>query len=174
MFEKEITVNKSSGLIVLNARRILSLSLIQRFLAVFFSAVILFLAAGETARAGVFTVTKAEMTNDNVCDADCSFLEAVARANFEPFDEVINFSPAVFNTPRIRNLPNVLRLVGSGTSLTINGPGAHLLSIKAPLGDAVFSIDNNVSFMLNNLTLIGGEINQAAALLPKPEPACYS
>ena len=45
-----------------------------------------------------FVVTKTADTNDGVCDTDCSLREAIAAANADAGDDVISFSPLVFNT----------------------------------------------------------------------------
>src|SRR4051812_37608201 len=86
--------------------------------------------------ANTLLVTKTDDTNDGVCDADCSLREAVGAANVSAGDDVINFDLSVFGGPQTMILANgSLKPTGSAM-VTINGPGANLLTIKTmPISD---------------------------------------
>ncbi len=73
----------------------------------------------------VFTVTKTADTNDGVCDADCSLREALALAQN---GDLINFS-TLFNTSQTINLTSASART-SRKSITIQGPGANLLTVQ--------------------------------------------
>ncbi len=106
----------------------------------------------------VFTVTKTDDTDDGVCDADCSLREALALAQN---DDLINFSP-LFNTPQTINLLTALPDITK--SVTIQGPGANLLTVQRDFNAAtnfrVFNvaigITNGVS--ISGMTITGGNV----------------
>lgn len=76
----------------------------------------------------VFTVTKTADNDDGVCDADCSLREAIAAATAATgSDDLIRFS-SLFDTPQTIT-PGGSQL-GIGESMTIQGPGADLLTIS--------------------------------------------
>ncbi len=108
------------------------------------------------AQAATRTVTKSVDTNDGVCDADCSLREAIAVA--APGDQIV-FAP-LFNTPQTITLSSVsgLRDLVVDKSISIMGPGAHLLRVNA--GNELFRVfnvnGNGVNVALNNLTITGG------------------
>src|SRR5688500_7440440 len=77
-----------------------------------------------------WTVTKTADTRDGVCNADCSLREAIAAA---ASGDTIQFS-SLFNSPQTitlswENGPEVNSL-GLSKSLSIQGPGANLLTIS--------------------------------------------
>jgi CSLREA domain-containing protein len=104
----------------------------------------------------VFTVNSTADTNDGVCDADCSLREALALAQN---GDLINFSPA-FNTPQTINLLTALPDITK--SVTIQGPGANLLTVRRDYNAATsfrifniaFAISNGVS--ISGMTITGG------------------
>jgi len=101
----------------------------------------------------VFTVTKTADTNDSVCDSDCTLREAIAAAAAAAGnDDLIRFS-SLFDTPQ------TIRLGGSALviseSMTIQGPGADLLTISGNGASSVFSaLDGSIT--LSGLTVRDG------------------
>ena len=104
----------------------------------------------------VFTVTKTADTDDGVCDADCSLREAIALAQN---GDTITFS-ALFNTPQtidlLTSLPNI------GRSLTIQGPGANLLTIRRDSTNPnnrfrIFGFTSGITVALSGLTIANGD-----------------
>ena len=109
--------------------------------------------ASETARAQL--VLLVDNTSDdhtkNTCGAaanDCSLRGALQLANAQTTDVTINFEPAVFSTAQTITLNGdsanraplvVSQAVGSSGKITINGPGAHLLTIDAARQSRVFT-----------------------------------
>lgn len=104
----------------------------------------------------VFTVTKTADTNDGVCDADCSLREAITAAQN---DDLINFS-TLFNTPQTINLLTALPDIGN--SITIQGPGAHLLIVRRDYNAAtdfrIFNIPGGAAnaVAISGMTITGG------------------
>jgi CSLREA domain-containing protein len=70
------------------------------------------------------TVTKVEDTFDGVCDTDCSLRDALTVAQN---NDVVNFS-FLFNTPQYIELASALPVINR--TITIQGPGAHLLTVR--------------------------------------------
>src|SRR5947207_2650268 len=75
-------------------------------------------------------VTKTDDTDDGICDADCSLREAVFAANNSTGDDVITFDPSVFGSPQTILLSGGSLQPTTSSMITINGPGARLLTIK--------------------------------------------
>ncbi len=92
----------------------------------FFTA-ILFVCS---AQAATFTVTKTADTNDGVCDADCSFREAILAANNNTTGgvETIIFS-TFFNTPQTISLDSTLQIM-SGARVDVIGQGNHNVTFR--------------------------------------------
>ncbi|MCI0607131.1 right-handed parallel beta-helix repeat-containing protein [bacterium] len=129
----------------------------------FLFVLVLFMAADVRATSTTWTVTKTADTNDGVCDADCSFREALDNAS-PVFTDTIVFS-SLFNTPQTITLAG--HALEIGTNLIINGPGADLLTISANNLSNVFEISGPTSLMtLSGMTITGGsgdgiEVNSA-------------
>jgi len=99
-----------------------------------------------------------------------SLREAVLAANADAVADVIDFAPALTGTIQLTNVGHVGEIVIT-SSLTINGPGAGLLTIRAfdPTssqkngdGSRVFNIDNGndntlVDVEIIGLTITGGD-----------------
>ena len=101
----------------------------------------------------VFTVTKTADTNDGVCDSDCSLREAIAAATAASGDDdLIRFS-SLFDTPQTITLSG--SLLGIGESMTIQGPGADLLTISGNSVSGVFGI-GGTSVTFSGLTIRDG------------------
>nr|WP_321236141.1 CSLREA domain-containing protein [uncultured Psychroserpens sp.] len=112
-----------------------------------------------------FTVTKAEDTNDGVCDADCSLREALQVAHQTNGDNIIEFS-TLFDSPQtITLLLGQLEIGppsgGHGGDYIINGPGQDLLTIDGNLQHRVFYAGfGHIDVEINNLTIANGKPDQ--------------
>ncbi len=112
-----------------------------------------------------FTITKAEDTNDGVCDADCSLREALQVAYQTPGDNIIEFS-SLFDSPQtITLLLGQLEIgppsAGHGGNYIINGPGQDLLTIDGNLQHRVFYAGyGHIDVEINNLTIANGKPDQ--------------
>lgn len=125
------------------------------------SAFLLLTFLSVSAFAATFTVTKIADTNDGTCDADCSLREAVAAANAAAGDDIIVFS-SLFDTPQTIVLSGSEIVLGSNGSITINGPGADLLTIDGNQTSRIFSTGANVVASIDGVRLTRG--NGAGAL----------
>jgi CSLREA domain-containing protein len=125
-----------------------------KFARVFLGLVFVFSLMG-TAFATTFTVTKTADTNDGTCDSDCSLREAVAAANAAAGDDVIEFDPSVFGSAQtiVLSLGEIV-ITGEGL-LTINGPGAHLLTLDGNNASRIISITFGRA-VLNDMTFTRG------------------
>jgi CSLREA domain-containing protein len=102
----------------------------------------------------VFTVTKTADTNDGVCDGDCSLREAITAATAASGDDdLIRFS-SLFNTPQTITLGGSELLVTE--SMTIQGPGADLLTISGNDASNVFGLVTSGSVTLKGFTVRDG------------------
>jgi CSLREA domain-containing protein len=123
-----------------------------------FFALAIFFAFGSTAiSAATYTVTQTLNTDDGVCDFDCSLREALAAANATTNDDIINFDPGVFNTPQTISLNGVGLVITNGGKLTINGPGAELLTISGTDSTRVFLIQTGANAVINHLKITNGK-----------------
>ena len=102
--------------------------------AILLASFLMLAAAGM--QAATHTVTKAQNTNDGVCDADCSLREAIDVSNAG--DRVV-FS-SLFNTPQTIDVNPKLLI---SLNLTITGPGAELLTIFGNNSEA-FEISSGI------------------------------
>jgi CSLREA domain-containing protein len=156
IFKKELAVNPSNFAfcnINQTTRRA------ARLFAVLLVGMAIFGFAIATAEARIFTVTKLTDSDDNMCDADCSLREALGRANSETTDDVINFAPAVFNTPQTLIIPHVLTVFNNVGALTIDGPGASLLTLaRQAAGSGRIIFADNSTLTLNGVTITGGNM----------------
>jgi hypothetical protein len=156
ILKKEVAGNSSAfafGNIHQTARRAIRLFV---FLLV---GIVIFSSAVKTAEARIFTVTKVTDSDDNMCDADCSFREALGRANSEITNDVINFAPGLFSTPQTIVYPFTVTVDNGFGALTIDGPGANLLTLTRPAGSVgrIIYVDQAV-FTLNGVTITGGNM----------------
>jgi CSLREA domain-containing protein len=103
-------------------------------------AVVFIIAAGQSGYSATYTVTKTADTNDGVCDSDCSLREAIAAANATEDDDIIVFDPAVFGTPQTIVLSGTEMVIANNGTLTINGPGAHLLTLDGNLTSRIIAL----------------------------------
>lgn len=118
----------------------------------------LFLTVANAAGAAL-TVTKADDTNDGVCDADCSLREAIAAANS---DDTIEFASPFFDSPQIITLSNAagFQQLLVLKNLTINGKGAKLLTIRRSASSSlpfrIFAVGGTANVVLQGVTITGG------------------
>ncbi|HKX83297.1 MAG TPA: choice-of-anchor Q domain-containing protein [Pyrinomonadaceae bacterium] len=102
-----------------------------------------------------YTVTKVADTNDGACDADCSLREAVAAANATVDNDVVAFS-SLFDTSQTIVLSGSEIVVANNGTLTINGPGAHLLTIDGNQASRILSSGANVVVNINAIRFTRG------------------
>ena len=109
----------------------------------------------STASALTYTVTKTADTFDGVCDADCSLREAIGAANATVDNDTIAFS-ALFNSAQTITLLSGEIVFANNGTLTINGPGANLLTISGNNASRIFASGANVVVNINNLKFTAG------------------
>lgn len=121
-------------------------------LRVFMCASVLFFGAGMT-QAATFVVNQPSDAGDGVCDATCTLRDAVTAANSAASDDIITFNPGLTSIA----LTSEIVIANNGT-LTINGPGANVLTITG--GGAgtnrLFSLNSGANVTVTGLTLTGG------------------
>ena len=103
----------------------------------------------------VFTVNSTADTTDGTCNgANCTLREAIAAAQH---DDLIVFS-SVFDTPQTINLLTALPDISK--SVTIVGPGAHLLTVRRDYNAASdFRIFNIPAGVANGVAISGMTIS---------------
>ena len=69
---------------------------------------------------------------------------------------MIEFSTPLFSTPQTITLTSTLVLSGSGGPITIDGPGANLLTVSGNNAVRVFAINAGVTAFLQGLTISSG------------------
>ncbi len=119
-------------------------------------------------RVATLNVTKAEDTNDGVCDSDCSLREAITATHraAQP-DYAIQFDAAVFMTPRTIILSQSHLSVNNKGTLLISGTGRNLLTISGNDQLRVFFNQQGSALTLRNLTIVDGKSvfgNQGSAV----------
>ena len=118
-------------------------------------AFVAILFASFTAPAANFTVTKVADTNDGTCDADCSLREAIAAANAAAGDDTILFS-SLFSTAQTIVLSGSEMVVTANGSLTINGPGANLLTLDGNMASRIISLSAAVTATIDGIRFTRG------------------
>ena len=95
------------------------------------------------------------VTNANDAGAG-SLRQALLDANASPGAETILFEPVFFSTVRTINLAGALPDLTD--SVTINGPGASLLTLRRDMGGnyRIFTISSGTIVSLSGLTITGG------------------
>ncbi len=125
-----------------------------KFLPRIFCLFIFLFLASITAYSATRVVTKTADTNDNVCNGDCSLREAIAVAQN---GDVIVFS-ALFNSPQTISLTGFFtRRLDVTRSVTIQGPGANLLTITGNNADRVFEIFSGTNTSISGINVTGGD-----------------
>ena len=120
-----------------------------------FAVTSVFFCLFSTAYGLTYTVTKTADTNDGVCDADCSFREAVFAANATVENDTIAFS-ALFNSAQTITLLSGEIVVAANGALTIDGPGANLLTLSGNNASRILASSANVVVNINNLRFTAG------------------
>lgn len=107
-----------------------------------------------TANAATYTVTKTADTDDGVCDADCSFREAInADNNWDQTNTVVFASSLSGQTIAVTGAQMSLF-----QNLTIIGLGANQLTVACQNGQGMFNIaGDNYSFSDMTITGCNGE-----------------
>jgi CSLREA domain-containing protein len=87
-----------------------------------------------------------------------SLRQALLDANANPGAETIQFEPVFFGTVRTVNLASALPSITD--SLTINGPGANLLTVRRDTGGnyRIFTINTGQTVTLSGLTITEGNV----------------
>jgi CSLREA domain-containing protein len=102
----------------------------------------------------IFTVTKTADTNDGVCDGDCSLREAISAASAATGNnDLIAFS-GLFLTPQTIVLGG--SALNIGESMTVQGPGADLLTISANHASSAFAVGGPGTVTLRGLAIRNG------------------
>jgi hypothetical protein len=104
------------------------------------------------------TVNQIGDVGDGVCDATCTLRDAVTAANNRHVSaDTINFDLSVFSTPQTITL-----LSGELTirdNVSINGPGANLLSISGNDASRVFYVNSGVTAAFDGITIKDGNLD---------------
>jgi CSLREA domain-containing protein len=104
-----------------------------------------------------FVVTKTADTNDGVCNSDCSLREAIDAANAAASDDVIQFDPVVFATAQTLTLPFGNLKISNNGILTINGPGANLLTLDGQFNSRILAVTTaGATVTINGIRFIRG------------------
>ena len=97
-----------------------------------------------------FTVSNA--TDNSVAN---TLRWAIQQADSSPGSNTIVFDPSVFSTPRTITLETGPLSLTGGT-ITIDGPGAGLLTVNANQASRVFQVGSGVTATISGLTIAGG------------------
>ncbi len=110
----------------------------------------------------VFTVNSTADPGDGTCDATCTLRDAIIAANASATgSELIAFS-GLFNVRQTIDLQSALPDISK--SVTINGPGANLLTVRRDLNAAtnfrVFTISGGITtgVAIRGMTVSGGNV----------------
>ncbi|MBS1793092.1 MAG: carboxypeptidase regulatory-like domain-containing protein [Acidobacteria bacterium] len=111
--------------------------------------------------------TAVDNVSQNACTAaprDCSLRGAIERTNATPGADTISFDPTVFATPQTTTLGNSPLVVENNGGLTINGPGANLLTLDANNQSSVMVLKSGGTLNVSGFTFTGGNAIYANAL----------
>ena len=97
-----------------------------------------------------FTVSNTLDSITNGVAATGSLRWAVQQAELNGGTDVINFSTTVFNTPQTIALVSPIETTASAPMITINGPGASLLTIDG--NGSAFQVDSGVAAVISGMT----------------------
>lgn len=129
----------------------------SRLIGFIWLLLLLFIGGAGTSLAATFTVTNTDDSSTG------SLRAAIIAANSNNEDDRIVFDPAVFNTPQTIILTSgELRIEPDSTSsktrlLTIDGPGANLLTISGNDQSRIFLIAKNSQAVINGVKITGGK-----------------
>ena len=102
----------------------------------------------------IFTVTDTSGLSTDTGSLVFALKEAIANPN--PAGSLIEFSTPLFSTPQTITLTNTLDLFGSAGPITIDGPGANLLTVSGRNAVEVFEVDFDATAVISGLTITGG------------------
>lgn len=122
------------------------------FLTAIFRHLLVLLVTVTGASAATFTVTN---TNDSGAG---SLRQAILAAIATTTANTIVFDPAVFSSPKTITVATEIRL-SNGTplnTLTITGPGAHLLTVSGNNVSRIFATDPQDTISISGMTLTKG------------------
>ena len=108
-----------------------------------------------------FLVTKTADTKDNNCDTDCSLREALDAAiasGIPTRENIINFSPAVFNQAQTITLA-LGEIQIKDSIISINGTGAGLLTISGNNTSRIFLISPSGTAVIKGLKITDGKVS---------------
>ena len=102
-------------------------------------------------------ITSAADPGDGICDGTCTLRDAITTtqsAGASVHDVVFDAS---FNTPKTVNLTAALPTITK--DITINGPGANLLTVRRDTGGdyRIFSVNSSANASLSGLTIANGK-----------------
>lgn len=120
-----------------------------------FAGFLFVICAFSSVSAATYTVTKIADTSDGTCDSDCSLREAVLAANATIDNDTIEFSTLFSSTQTITLSGSEIVMAANG-SLTVNGPGANLLTISGNNASRILVSSANANISINNLRFTGG------------------
>ncbi len=104
----------------------------------------------------VFTVTRTDDRNNASCTlGDCSLREAIKAANATSADNIINFASGL-TTITLTTANGGEMVINNAGKLTINGPGANVLTIDGGAGTNRIFYTDFATVTISGLTLTGG------------------
>ena len=125
----------------------------------------LLVVSSVSARAATFVVTSSADTDGAACGTDCTLRQALNAANGASGDDIITFASAVTGT---------ITLTGGelpiSSNVSINGPGAGVLSVSGNNASRVFNIASG-TVLIDGLTIRNG--NAAPPRSNFEDPAFY-
>lgn len=98
----------------------------------------------------------------NACTAapnDCSLRGAIERTNATPGDDTISFDTTVFATPQTITHSFGALVVENNGVLTINGPGANLVTLDAHNQSQVLLLNSGGTLNISGITFANGNAN---------------
>jgi hypothetical protein len=81
---------------------------------------------------------------------------AIDLAEIRGGAQIVTFDPTIFDTAQTITLTGQIKLSGTSGPITIDGPGANLVSINGNHADRVFQINPETTATLSGLTITGG------------------
>ncbi|HKP70535.1 MAG TPA: choice-of-anchor Q domain-containing protein [Pyrinomonadaceae bacterium] len=106
--------------------------------------------------AAVYTVTKTADTNDGICNSDCSLREAIAAANGTVDNDEIVFALPLFGTTQTITLASGELTVANNGSVSIDGPGANLLTVSGNNASRILVSGANVMVSIEGIRFTAG------------------
>ncbi len=114
-----------------------------------------------------FTVTSTLDTENFGTPVSGSLRWAVQQADLAGGSATINFSTTLFDTPQTITLNDLLtpiEMTTGANTITIDGPGANLLTINGGNDGSVFQIDSGVAATIEDLTITGTSLGDNGAV----------